>query len=758
MDLQEFLHRVLPPEGTYFAAYNSANKGFNQRAADDINSLSSVITYSIEHDMAAYFATGSFKDNSSRQAKNLYRKKALYLDMDCGVGKEFPSQKDAVVKLFNFCKVARLPKPNLTVNSGNGVHAYWTFDRAVAQKDWVELADILNELCTQHEFPADPVVTSDGARIMRAPGSINKKDPANPKKCVVIGQVRPDYPIEKLQILFRAHRSRPNVPNLPNVDVNDLSNAALAKHEWYAKHIINECPTVKGIKDTGGAGCSEPLWMHTLNLLAFCADGAEYIHPISNKHATYNARMTEQKFNLRLKAKHEERTGPTLCKTFAQYPQAKCATCPHNGEIQSPISLGREPPPPPEELPYPYKQDLRGIYFVVEGERIDVCPYCIDALELQVSPHDKRHSLYVEFHKGGNKKLIRVRIDNMVSSELEKTLLNAGIFIGTDELKKLRHVMISWAQQLQQAAKVNQLSDGFGWDKNNFSAGGMKYTPEKTYPAPIADVVLQEHYTPIGELDKWKESAQYILNTGAPELLPILASAFAAPLISLTGIHGAILSVVSDSSGTGKTSALKIAQAVWGNPIKGINALNDTTNSVSNRMAALRHLPLYWDELRQAKDITDFLTLVFRASQGRDKTRLTKSSEQMHSGDWSTLITAASNEPLKDYVDAVIGSSTDAGMKRIFEVVMKTRISYALDGTSDRLLKQVERNYGHAGNVYAEYLVQHKTEVEEQLLRLTDSVTKKVRATPDERFWLYLIVSLLLGASLAKKLGLVNFD
>ena len=49
------------------------------------------------------------------------------------------------------------------------------------------------------------------------------------------------------------------------------------------------------------------------------------------------------------------------------------------------------------------------------------------------------------------------------------------------------------------------------------------------------------------------------------------------------------MSFTSRKSGTGKSSAMQVAQAVWGHPIKGVNALNDTPNAVMHKLGKLRN-------------------------------------------------------------------------------------------------------------------------------------------------------------------------
>ena len=77
----------------------------------------------------------------------------------------------------------------------------------------------------------------------------------------------------------------------------------------------------------------------------------------------------------------------------------------------------------------------------------------------------------------------------------------------------------------------------------------------------------------------------------------LVASAFAAPLVSLMVPYSRSCPSIPQLAPTAKTTAISLAQAVWAQPEK-MSQIQDTTNSVMGKLAALRHLPLYWDELK----------------------------------------------------------------------------------------------------------------------------------------------------------------
>ena len=141
MNTLDFLEGVLSSTGHYCV--------FAAKSKDDIRIQKFYDTFE-EVERAAqkfdadgfdvYFALSTFEEPTNRKGANAHELKSLFIDLDCGPLKEYPSQQAAVDALRGFCKQLSLPKP-LMVNSGRGVHAYWPLTEAVSAKDWLVAAE-----------------------------------------------------------------------------------------------------------------------------------------------------------------------------------------------------------------------------------------------------------------------------------------------------------------------------------------------------------------------------------------------------------------------------------------------------------------------------------------------------------------------------------------------------------------------------------------------------------------------------------------
>ena len=139
-----------------------------------------------------FFAMGSYAGNNR---KDPVAKRALFLDLD---GKDFNgSIPDALRALTTFVRATGLPPPSIYVHSGRGVHVYWCLDRDVPITEWKPVAEALKAKCAELDFPADPSATADPARVLRAPGTLNRKG-TTPLPCHVMADNGSVYPLERI--------------------------------------------------------------------------------------------------------------------------------------------------------------------------------------------------------------------------------------------------------------------------------------------------------------------------------------------------------------------------------------------------------------------------------------------------------------------------------------------------------------------------------------------------------------------------------
>lgn len=302
----------------------------------------------------SYFGTATFLGSSNRKTENVHRIRCFKADIDTGANdpRKYTSKKEAIKALIAFCNATGLPAPT-TVDSGNGVHAYWPLSDALNARDGKIYSEKFKGVCLSHGLKIDVTVSGDIARILRVPGTRNFKDPANPKMVELKSEIIVHDTDEMCALIDQLHAARCaplnvktssdifDVPEyLQNLKADDLT-VQLAGFKPKKFSLILE-------RSLAGTGCNqvtyayenqisldEPRWRAALSIAQFCEDRDEAVHQISKEHADYSPEETERKAASIL--------GPMRCETFASNWPEQCAGCTHREKITSPIVLGIEP-------------------------------------------------------------------------------------------------------------------------------------------------------------------------------------------------------------------------------------------------------------------------------------------------------------------------------------------------------------------------------------------------------------------------------
>lgn len=589
-------------------------------------------------------------------------------------------------------------------------------------------------------------------------------------------------------------------------------------------NVIGNCAFLADTVATGGAGVDNPLWNITTLIATFCKNGRNQAHRMGDKHAGYTKESTDEFFDRKDRERQEKGLGWPLCTTISATGSKFCGSCPHFGKGKSPLHFGNSQAQTgsrgPQQgvgaaqgatsttgivaggstqalhqgngypsqsgsiaaqisatqvgtlspdMPLGYSRNAAGIVSKLlldpggtgVSSTVPVSEYPMFDAWIQKDPLVLHFNSIVERNKVTQ---IDLPLEVVGTNEMRKTLQGQGFMLVMND-KNSGDFFVAWIKQLQKA-KDMVASAPFGWqDKHGkvegFIYGGNLWTPTGTTPAASADGVIARHYRPTGEERPWVEATKLVTSQGRPDLEAIVASAFAAPLVKFTGHNGMLLSAYSKESGAGKTTALNIAQAVWGDPVKAIQSLDDTHNSVMGKIGEIRSLPIYWDELKTEEDTKKFVNLTFQVSGGKGKSRMNSRAQQREVGSWQTLVVSASNDSL---VDAVVQNTptTLAGLYRLFEYKVRPPVAGA-PGRIDHsraqiILSKLKTNYGNIGLKYAQFLGANFHQIEQDIEVMSHNLNIETSSTQEERFWISAMACLLVGARYANHLQYVALD
>jgi hypothetical protein len=108
-----------------------------------------------------------------------------------------------------------------------------------------------------------------------------------------------------------------------------------------------------------------------------------------------------------------------------------------------------------------------------------------------------------------------------------------------------------------------------------------------------------------------------------------------------------------------------------------------------------------------------------------------------------------------DYLTGARKHSSEGEIRRVLEQTMTDVIKWEQDEIE--ILQLLKSNYGIAGGIYAQYLVDNFEEVKRVVAETLKNIKVKLNFTDDERYWQAGCSALVAGAILAEKAGIVKY-
>jgi len=797
-----FLSKILPADGMYCVATLMPRGGFKHVFFTDIQSAQSRLDSLDAAGSTCYIAQATFDPEKIKTAqkhnkalpKNLSRAeykqqrkvvrgqenakylKNFFLDIDCGEKWPLKNQKEGVIALKKFISETGLPFPAV-VNSGNGLYAHWILSDAVPASQWRTIAFILKQVVTKYspDIGGDASRTSDSASVLRAPGTTNRKPGKPEKKVVILKDTDPILFTDFVDSLRKAAKKKhidttvTSAPK-PNTDLNSEFFSGLEQKSApsNAHQIADNCAQLGFMRSTSG-DIIEPLWYACIGLLVHCEDGESIVHEWSKGHPQYDIAETDNK----MQQWRDAMVGPSTCANIGSINSAGCIGCKNNGKIKSPIVLGRPEPVKKEtpieqcEPPSGFRRTADGLFAEQDGRWIrfydqDLYPERLaydESLGYEVMTI--KHVLPYE---GEMECTIRSSIVNDPKALINILSDNHIKVVGLREKKYMAQYLESYQAKLQRQRRMSMLLCQMGWKKSRsgkpiFVLGRKIFHNDGTVEdASLAKNVPKsaDGYRVSGSLDRWALATEVLDKPGMePFAFALLAGGFGAPLMKFTGFDGAMVSLVG-GTGAGKTLMLRWIQSVWGFHNDLMMLRDDTKNALVSRLGVYGNLPLTVDEITNISGI-ELSDLVYRVTQGRDKARLTKNSEERKLlNAWNTLAVTSSNSSL---VDKLSGTKHDASaeINRLFEYPVLENPEFKGQRTTT-IYWLLHENYGHAGVAYAKWLVQNIGSIKDSLDKVRERIDQDAEIKGDERFWGAVASTAIYGGLVAKKLGLIRFD
>jgi hypothetical protein len=799
-----FLDAILPSAGTYCVArINSKNKKAVQHRFCSTKEEASQIAQELNKEFwNVYVAIATYADPAAgRTAANAVEMKSLFLELDSHDGVPYATPSEASKALKKFVVATGLPKPTV-VFSGRGVQAYWAFTESVPIAEWVPVARALKAFCFANGLKIDPQVTGDAARVMRMPGTVNYNSPDHPLAVLVhLGQPTP----------FAVLRDKFATPVSALVPAAALGMDDITASLARSGGDLPDCEfSLLLDKSLRGAGCAqvkhayesqasvvEPLWRAVLSVAATCVDAAIAIHTVSEQHPGYSPGATIDKAQ-RVTGK------PYTCQWFKDNYPENCKGCTH--KITSPIMLGRMVPAAPvvvEDGAEVYKvehtiPDADGAHLEVTVN-IPVYPfpyyrgasggvYCkktdADGEEtvIEVYPQD----LYLtnrfydsDDHGDGEGELLGVCLHLphdgvrvfyapatalLNREKLQTTLVKHGVVAYSKQWDVIMAYFASAIRKLQKDASACKTRSQMGWtpDESGFVVGEIEYTIAGPKLAPPASSTRQlaPAFQPAGSLEEWKSIANFYNRRGLEPHAFTLFCGFGSVLMPLLGgfdVKGAVINLVSNESGTGKTTAMMVKDSIFGNPAKLLGSSDDTYLAKFQHIGMLNNISPSFDEMTNTKpeELSDF---IYSVTRGRARHRMDSQANKLRNNNttWSSIVVTSSNSVFSDAISSI--KATSGGEQaRLIDLYVAGSADISKT-EADEIFRKLASNYGLAGPIFVSFVLKNKALVIETLHQMQRKIDETLNLDKSDRFHSGTLACSFTGAYFARQIGLIDIE
>lgn len=745
----------------------------------------------LNNNFDVYFGCAKYGDADNRKQENAEYFHALWMDIDCGEKKAKPNpekngkiegyidQPTAFAAFKDFCKAHKLPRP-VVVDSGYGLHFYWILAEVVRRREWEALSHRLRDVALEHGLIVDTSVF-EASRVLRVPGTLNFKN--NVEAPVrVLSEKHDVTPYSVWKELIGAPEPEEDRSFIPR-RLSPLMESLMENRTKRFKTIM--------MKSAQGEGCQQllhcfqnqdkidyNLWRSALSIATHCVDRDTAIHKMSSRHPGYNEGETE------LKA--ADIGGPHHCTTFERQNPGGCDGCSHKGRFKSPISLGieiaevlddgegeeggeeSEGTSVPVEIPEPYFRSKNGAVYRrasdEEEEPTLVYENLIYVVKRMHDPGEGEVAL-VRLHlpRDGVREFSVPLSTIVVKEKLREKLAQNGVAAGQKQMEALSTYLIVFIKNLQVANKAELMRTQFGWADGDTKIiiGDREIGVEGTYYSPpsVATKTVSEYMRPMGTLEKWKEVFNLYAAPGLEANAFAALTAFGSPLLKFAGVSGAIINLIHSSSGSGKSTALFMCNSVIGHPRNLASIWKDTFNAKMHRLGVMNNFANTVDEITNTSP-QEFSDLAYSISQGRGKNRMKSQSneERVNTTTWQGITLTSSNASFYEKL-GIAKDSPDGESMRLLEYRITPSKVIPVEIGKRMFDHQLMENYGHAGDIYCEWLVKHRDEAIDNMRQIQAKIDRDVKFSSRERFWSATCAAIITGGLIAKSyLKLHDYD
>jgi energy-coupling factor transporter ATP-binding protein EcfA2 len=344
---------------------------------------------------------------------------------------------------------------------------------------------------------------------------------------------------------------------------------------------------------------------------------------------------------------------------------------------------------------------------------------------------------------------------------LSKLFTRNGVIPGSQEkLTMLSGYMSNYIRELQKYFKATTNYAQLGWqdDSTKFvlpevviGEGGVV----ENCGVSTALRATAKNFHKKGTLEAWKET----VNTYAKPEYEHYAFGhlvgFGSLLFNFTQYNGAIVNMMG-GSGSGKTTVLHTINSIFGHPEDMLSIQVDTMISRMERVGIYNSISATYDEITDIPR-DDLSALCYNISQGRGKDRADKSGNiRDNHTHWKMIMACTANKSMYDILGTG-GFNMSGQSMRVFEFRIDPQKFMSLS-ESKRIFGKLFDNYGHAGEIFVKYVIEHKDEIKQRLHEMDVRFEEAAQISIPERYWSNIASCCIVAGEICRKLELNTFN
>lgn len=773
--------------------------------AEDIYFCTSLQSTTATHSKGFVFAV--------RQAKHALALKALFLDIDIkDPPKGYPTLTEALAALTDFVKATLLPPPSILVKSGGGLHVYWVSDKRLSADEWLSYARGLKVLTLQHKLRCDPI-TTDAARVLRVPGTFNRKLSGQPRVVSILYWGPDDYDFStRFQHLievgksdvtsavttkapfdlsaFAGKKMHPLLAPILAKETDKLSDGLYDDRPLVPNEVIKGCPHFRDAFKNGGATHSQGLWMQTVLASTFFDDGYTWAKQFSQGYPNFNEDELKAMYQRKLADRKREGLGWPSCKAFSDNGCTFCQNCVYNGKITSPLKLAARAAPDPLMAPAVNATPAMADETAVTSEILCLPPGYV-LVDQQICLHvpagkkteqvflpifhgivtgrptvaapTQGYMLYFSYRQGKNYVDVAVPYEVLgTDNEIRRVLSRQGIMVAA-AATLLGDFMRSWVAQIEEIQE-RMNANPLGWQLGNggeitgFAYGGTLYKSDGTeIDAGVGDLNLRKMYDPTGDAKPIFDAMAILSEQHNPALEVLALQSWTSPLLQFAHLYSAVVWGYSGEGGAHKSSALFTGLAVWGSPKLTKAKPGITAPALEGQLDTIKNLPMCIDEVTDDERIGMIHNVMQAIPEGAQGGRANRDGTRRSDKEWRCGLVVGSNTSMHDY-QLRMGATSNARAQRVFEFEVPKKDGARDASTVTPIIDALDKNFGHVGRHYAKYLAMNHEKLALRYAAKAAEVTRTMLqpgalALPGgERYWQAVVAMTLLAAEVANEL------